>query len=47
MSAHACQIFDERRVVGFNQLIQKCLLGPVPGICARTHSASDDVLADQ
>ena len=35
-----CQMFDERRVGGFNQLIQERLLGPVLGILARTRSPS-------
>ena len=39
-----CQMFDERRVVRFNQLLQERLLGPVLGMLARTRSPS--VLAD-
>ena len=32
------QMLYERRVVGFNQLIQECLLGPVTRLFARTRS---------
>ena len=39
------QMRYERRVVGFNQLLQKRLLGPVPGILARTRSPSTGLLA--
>ena len=39
------QVFHERRVVGFNQLIQERLLVPVAGMLARTHSPGDGVLA--
>ena len=41
------QMFHERRVVLFNELIQECLLGPVPSILARPRSPSTDVLAGQ
>ena len=39
------QVCHERWVVLFNELIQECLLGPVPGILARTRSPSTGVLA--
>ena len=42
-----CQVFDERRVVGFDQLIQERLLRPVPDVLARTRSPSAGVLAGQ
>ena len=41
------QVLHERRVIGFNQLIQERLLGPVTGILARPRSPSDGVLADR
>ena len=39
------QVRYERRVVLFNELIQECLLGPVPGIFPRTRCPSTGVLA--
>ena len=41
------QVFDERRIVGFNPLIQERLLGAVTDILARTRSPGDDVRACQ
>ena len=41
------QVFHERRVVSFNQLIQKRLRGPMPSILARPRSPSTGVRAGQ
>ena len=41
------QVRYERRVVGFNQLIQEGLLGPVTRLFARTRGPSAGVLAGQ
>ena len=41
------QVFHERRVVSFNQLLQKRLRGPMPSILARPRSPSTGVRAGQ
>ena len=41
------QMRYERWIVGFNQLLQECLLGPVTRIFARTRGPSAGVLAGQ
>ena len=41
------QVFYERRIVGFDPLIQEWLLGPVTRLFVRTRSPSTGVLACQ
>ena len=41
------QVFYERRVVGFDPLLQEWLLGPVTRLFVRTRSPSTGVLACQ